>query len=291
VASAVQFDDERSFVNGSVYGVEEVTLFGGGLRLSAGARVDWFGDQSDNAISPRLALIVRPYENGYTKIIAGRAFRSPSPYELYYSDGGITQVAANQLDAETIWTGEIEHTHSFGPRTFLLASAFASQIQDLINLGEDMEDELLQFQNSAEDVRAVGGELEARFTFKSGAWWGAAGSYTWLDSADPAVEVNSAAAVGSVRGFLPLLGERLGVAAEVVYNSPRERRDGADSPGAVIGRLFLSGRLRGAGLLYRAGVSNLLDWDWSVPVGEELRQQQIAQQPRTFHAQLVYEWQ
>ncbi|HKE14594.1 MAG TPA: TonB-dependent receptor [Kofleriaceae bacterium] len=291
IAGGTTFDDKRSFVNGSVYGVEEVALLDGRLRLSAGARVDWFGDQSDNAISPRLALIVRPYEDGYTKIIAGRAFRSPSPYELYYNDGGITQIAAGQLDPETIWTGEVEHTHSFGPRTFLLASAFASQLSDLINLSQNMQEDALQFQNSADDVRAVGGELEARFTFKSGAWWGAAGSYTWLDSSDPAVDVNSAAAVGSLRGFLPLLGERLGVAGEVVYNSPRERRDGADAPAGVIGRLFLSGRLRSAGLLYRAGISNILDWDWSVPVGEELRQQQIQQQPRTFHAQLIYEWQ
>ncbi len=282
-----RFLDERNFVNGSVYGVEEISLFDDALRLSAGVRMDVFGEQSDTAISPRLGVIVRPYESGYTKLIAGRAFRSPSPYELYYNDG-MTQAPALELDPETIWTGEIEHTHSLGPRTFLLGSVFASQISDIINLGTN-EDDLLQFENSADDVRAAGGELEARFAYKTGAWWGAAASYTWLDSDDPAVEVNSAAAVGSLRGFVPLLGERLGLASELIYNSPRPRRDGTDAPSALLGRFFLSGRLRGAGLLYRAGITNVLDWDWSVPVGEELRQQQIAQPARTFQAQLIYE--
>jgi outer membrane receptor protein involved in Fe transport len=282
-----RFSDERNFVNGSAYGVEEISLLEGALRLSAGVRLDVFGEQSDTAISPRLGVVVRPYENGYTKLIAGRAFRSPSPYELYYTDG-MTQDPALELDPETIWTGEVEHTHTLGPRTFVLGSVFASQIQDLINLGTNDAERLL-FVNSADDVRAAGGELEVRFAYRTGAWWAVAGSYTWLDSDDPAVEVNSAAAVGSVRGFVPLLGERLGLASEMIYNSPRERRDGTDAPSALLGRFFLSGRLRSAGLLYRAGITNVLDWDWAVPVGEELQQQQIDQPPRTFHAQLIYE--
>ncbi len=287
VSSDDRFLDKRNFVNGSAYGVEEISLFDGALQLSAGVRLDIFGEQSDTAISPRLGVIVRPYENGYTKLIAGRAFRSPSPYELYYTDN-ITQMEAEELDPETIWTGEVEHTHTLGPRTFLLGSVFASQIQDLINLGTNDMD-LLEFVNSGDEVRAAGGELEARFAYKSGAWWAAAASYTWLDSDDPAVEVNSAAAVGSLRGFVPLLGERLGLASELIYNSPRPRRDGTDAPSALLGRFFLSGRLRSAGLLYRAGITNVLDWDWAVPVGEELQQQQITQPARTFHAQLIYE--
>ena len=286
-------EDDRQFINGSVYGVEEVILFEDALRLSAGVRVDMFGDQNDTAISPRLGLIFRPYADGYTKLIAGRAFRSPSPYELYYSDNGITQIQALELDPEIIWTAEAEHTHSFGPRSFFIASAFGSQLTDIVNLVEvtGMEGEpVLQFNNSDDEVRAVGGEIELRYALRSGAWWGAAASYTWLDSDDEAVEVNSAAAVGSVRGFLPVLGERLGLGSEFIVNSPRPRRDGRDSPTAVIGRLFVSGRLRSAGLLYRAGVTNMLDWDWAVPVGEELFPQQIDQPPRTFHAQLVYEF-
>ncbi|HTE50524.1 MAG TPA: TonB-dependent receptor [Kofleriaceae bacterium] len=285
-----EFQDKRRFTNGSVYGVEEVSLLEDALRLSAGVRFDWFGDQSDNAISPRVALIVRPYEDGYTKLIAGRAFRSPSPYELYYNDGGLTQIAAGELDPETIWTGEVEHTHNFGPRSFLIGSAFASQISDIVNLEATDDDAmLLVFQNSPNEVRALGGELEARYAFRTGAWCGAAASYTWLNSDDDAIEVNSSAAVGSVRGFIPLMGERLGLASEIIYNAPRPRRDGNDTPSMVLGRLFLSGRLRSAGLLYRAGITNLLDWDYSVPVGEELVQQQIVQPERAFHAQLIYE--
>jgi outer membrane receptor for ferrienterochelin and colicins len=289
-------DAPSQFVNASVYGVEEVALFGDALRLSAGARFDWFGDQSDNAFSPRVAVIVRPYENGYTKLIAGRAFRSPSPYELDYHDGGLTQVQAGVLDAETIWTGEVEHTHTLGARSHIIASGFASQITNLINLTESKRpgfEDLLEFQNSQGDVRAAGGELEARYAFRTGAWLSGSASYTWLDSdneAEDEVNVNSAAIIGSARAFIPLLGERLGLASEVIYNAPRARREGGgDTPSALVGRLFLSGRLRTAGLLYRAGITNVLDWDWSVPVGKEFVQQQIRQDPRTFHAMLIYE--
>ncbi len=151
------------------------------------------------------------------------------------------------------------------------------------------------FQNSPDRLRTFGGELEARYAYKSGAWWSAAASYTRLETDDPALEVNSGAAVASLRGFLPLQGERLGLAAELVYNSPRKLRPDPDTmkqgtgPSALIGRFFLSGHLRSAGLVYRAGVTNVLDWDWSVPVGEEFVQQQISQEPRIFHLELIYE--
>jgi len=47
--------------------------------------------------------------------------------------------------------------------------------------------------------------------------------------------------------------------------------------------------LAGDRLWYRAGVTNLLDWDWSVPVGEEYAQQSIQQPDRAAQAPLVYQ--
>lgn len=283
-----ELDEDYRFVNGSVYGVEEVAL-GERATLSAGARLDVFGSTDDTAFSPRLGAVLQPYDGGTTKVVAGRAFRAPSVYELFYNDGGITQVAPETLDPETIWTGEVEHTHTLAPRTFVIGSLFVSQIQDLIRLGEN-EDEVLVFENSRDHVRAVGGELEVRVTARSGAWTGAAASLTGLDSDDQAAEVNSAAAVGSLRGFWPAMAEKLGLAAELVYNGPRQVRDGSHTGHTVLGRLFASGRLANQRLWYRAGVTNALDWDWSVPVGEEYLQQSIRQPDRVVQAQLVYQF-
>jgi hypothetical protein len=208
-------------------------------------------------------------------------------YELYYNDGGLTQIAPDALDPETVWSGEIEHTHAVGGRSHLVASVFASQIDDLITLGTSMDD-LLVFQNSTAEVRALGGEMEARIASDGGAWLGAAVSYTHLDSEDAAVLVNSAELVAALRGLWPVRGDRLTLAADVIYNSPRDLRDGGQTGNSVLANLFLSGALTARHLRYRVGVINALDWDRRIAVGEELVQRSIAQTPRAFVAELVY---
>ena len=282
-----ELDEDYHFVNGAGYLVEELRL-GERAILSAGARMDFFGLTDDTAFSPRVGAVLTPYDGGTSKLVVGRAFRAASVYELFYNDGGITQLAPESLDPETIWTAEVEHTHTLAPRTYLIGSVFASRIQDLIRLGEN-EDAILVFENSRDDTRAAGGELELRVTARSGAWTGAGGSFTQLDSDDQAVEVNSAAAVGFLRGFWPALAERLGLAAELVYNGPRPMRGGRDTGHTLLGRVFASGRIADERLWYRVGVTNALDWDWSVPVGEEFQQRAIQQPDRAVQAQLVYQ--
>ena len=283
------FERDASFMNGSIYASDEISLFGDRLRLSAGARAERFGEQEDSTISPRVAVIVRPYEDGYTKLIAGRAFRSPSPYELYYFSG-LTLGDPAPLEAETIWTGEVEHTHTVRAGSHLVLSVFASQISQLITLTQASTG-FINFANSSDKVNAVGGEIEVRVGAKSGAWWSASLSGTSLTSDEEEALINSAAVVASTRAYTPLLAERLGIAGDLAYNSPRPRRDGGDSTASVVGRLFLSGRLRGAGLMYRLGVTNLLDWDWSIPTSVANTQQLIPQVDRMVHGELVYEFQ
>jgi outer membrane receptor for ferrienterochelin and colicins len=282
-----EFEDPHEFVNGSIYIVDEV-VFSKRLAVTGGARLDRFGEQRDAAISPRVGVVIRPYGDAVTKLVAGRAFRSPSVYELYYNDGGITQVAPDELRPETIWTGEIEHTHAFGRRSYVLGSVFANRIRDLIALHAN-EDDVLVFENSAGEVRTAGAEAEVRVAGKEGGWAGAALSYTHLRADDPAVKVNSTAVVGSVRGYLPISKDTLAIASEFAYNAPRNLRNGRQTGHTLIGSLFLSGRLPGRHLRYRTGVSNALDWDGRAAVGEEFLQQSIPQTPRTVWAQLVYE--
>src|SRR6185436_11333774 len=131
---------------------------------------------------------------------------------------GITQVAPESLEPETIWTGEVEHTHEIDARSYVIASVFGSQIRDLISLGVN-EDGLLEYENSGDDILSIGGELELRLTARSGAFGGLAVSYARLSTdamaeppdESPIEEVNSAAAAGAIRGFWPALAERLGL--------------------------------------------------------------------------------
>ncbi|HEY3592512.1 MAG TPA: TonB-dependent receptor, partial [Polyangiaceae bacterium] len=51
------------------------------VRLSAGSRLDHYSTFGSSN-NPRVGLIVRPYDGGNLKILAGKAFRAPSVYEL-----------------------------------------------------------------------------------------------------------------------------------------------------------------------------------------------------------------
>ncbi|HUS66202.1 MAG TPA: TonB-dependent receptor [Kofleriaceae bacterium] len=279
-----EVDDVRRYFNGSVYAVEDLAL-GERAAVSAGVRFDWFGESDENAISPRVGVVLHPYADGTTKLVAGRAFRAPSVYELPYV-GDDPTAPTWTLEPETIWTGEVEHTHALGTRAHLVGSLFGSRIQDLILYGVD-EDDNAVFLNSPDLAWTAGGEAELRVAGPRGVWASAAASYTNLETDVAQLETNSSPLLGSLRGFWPALGERLGLAAELVYNHDRPRRDASDAGPALLARLFASGRLADGRLWYRAGVTNLLDWDWSVPVGDEYEQRSIRQEPRTFHAQLM----
>jgi outer membrane receptor protein involved in Fe transport len=88
-------DVDDRFRFGATYVLFEGTLLPW-LRISTGARADIY--RFGPILVPRAAVILRPSQKSTLKVIGGRAFRTPSIYELYYSDGGITRAAAVQVD-------------------------------------------------------------------------------------------------------------------------------------------------------------------------------------------------
>ena len=75
------------------------------LKLSVGSRLDYYSNFG-SSLSPRAAVIVRPYEAGNLKVVVGKAFRAPSVYEHYYT--GPTQIPGLTLRPERIVSGEVE---------------------------------------------------------------------------------------------------------------------------------------------------------------------------------------
>src|SRR5207302_846034 len=53
--------------------------------LVAGARFD-FSDTFENRLSPRAAIILRPYREGTIKLLYGEGFRNPSLFEAFVHD-------------------------------------------------------------------------------------------------------------------------------------------------------------------------------------------------------------
>ena len=170
----------------------------------------------------------------------------------------------------------------------MAASLFGSRIGGLINLVTDPDDDLLVYRNATESVDLFGAELEGRLGWRSGAFVNGSVSVTQLHTADEGARTNSTPVTAILSGFLPTGREGLGLGGEVLYAAPRRARDGSRTEHTVLANLAFSSLLGRSKVLFRAGVRNLLDWRYSIPVGEEFQQLGVEQDRRTFFVQLSY---
>jgi hypothetical protein len=115
-------------------------------------------------------------------------------------------------------------------------------------------------------------------------------SVAGLASDDADLRTNSAPVTAAARAFWPAADERLGVAAELVYNAPRRDRMGGQTEHMLLMNLVASGKLGSERVKFRVGVFNLLDWDYRVPVGSEFVQIALPQAGRSFVAYVAYEY-
>jgi outer membrane receptor protein involved in Fe transport len=296
----VSLDDDRAFGVVSGYALAEWRPWRP-LVLSGGVRLDYYST-SGLAVSPRVAAVWHPYGRGTTKVLFGRAFRAPSIYELYYHDGGVSQVPSPHLGPETIYTVELEHTHAFGRRVFATVTGFYNDVRGLIQLQPSATGAAAGVTCQSADgcvenanrghVGTLGAEVELRRT------WGPGGSfavaYAFQHSRDlgagPFVGAGATALVNSpehlvvLRYGRPLVARLLVLGAEVEYASPRLRRDGSRTAHMLLANLTLSGKFRDPAIGYSFTVANLFDWRYGAPVGEEYAaaQLQVAQAGRSF---------
>ena len=249
------------------------------IHLSAGARLDHYSTFGDS-VNPRLALIVRPADSDVVKLMAGRAFRAPSIYELYYNDGGISQIPATVLRPEHVWSGELEVTHHFNPLWTGVASASLSTISDIIELrtAPGRTDGISQYQNGDAPIRAVGLEAELRREWRQG--WMAAATYSFsrvrYDAPGLRNVPNSPQHLGSLKIAVPVVQRALTAMTRVSVEGPRWDRNASpeDPPQrqtgtAVIWDLVLSGELPEWHARYSLGVYNLAGWKYEVPISPE----------------------
>ena len=266
------------------------------LTIDLGGRYDFVSTFRDGAFNPRLAIILRPWEGGNIKLLGGSAFRAPSPYELNYNDGGITQVVPVNLGAERIWTGELEVSQRIDD-TVLVLSGYYNRIENLITTENVPETPAVFRYTNASDVgQTIGVEGEVRRELRQG--WMIAATYAFqrtrigdlMSDTASARLTNSPEHLASLRGIAPLIPEVLNLAARVRVESPRLARrvaDGAliESEVPLIADLILSGEVRQAHLTWQAGVRNLFDWRYGWPGGPDLAQTLVTQPGRTFFVQ------
>jgi outer membrane receptor for ferrienterochelin and colicins len=246
------------------------------LALSAGARVDaWstFGA----TVNPRLNLVLRPSAHDVLKLVAGRAYRAPSVYELRYRDGR-TQVRSdfdeNELLPELAWSGELEFTHRFLEHWALVAALhfqYAEALMEQALTDPANERSPVYYRNDDSDALTAGGDLELRRELYRGLLF--VGSYGYLyarymgeapmgSSRLP----NAPAHYASFRLIVPVWqGTRLAVRSAL--EAPRRISDltTEETRTGVITDLVFSGLLGDSGFDFAVGVYNLFDFRVALP--------------------------
>lgn len=258
------------------------------FRVSLGARADWYSTFGAT-VNPRLAVIFRPWAGGNFKVMGGSAFRAPSIYELFYNDGGVTQIRGDNLRPETIYSGEVEYTHRFATNWSALVTGYVNYIDQLIALRDvrpagAMAD-VSQYANSEAPILTVGGEAEVRREWRRG--WMFSASYSFQRSAyqQPASAAagarlrevpNAPEHLFSVRAAAPILPDVLTGMLRLSFEGPRwDRNDRASDPAqqrtdpGLILDLVASGRVQRYGLRYAVGAYNVFDWRYAVPLSRE----------------------
>jgi outer membrane receptor protein involved in Fe transport len=295
----------RPFRVGALYALADATL-SSRAHLSLGARLDAYSTFG-SSLNPRAALILKPYPAGNTKILAGRAFRAPSIYELHYNDGGYTQIPSPGLDPESMYSLEVEHAHRFSASLVGTAAAYGNYAAHLIStLGSDTQADPLHYQNETSPLVVLGGEVGLRREFRQGAMFaisygvsvahflssnGLSDFASLTTAPDKRAVENSPVQMASLKAVIPII-RALSAGSRISIEGPRyDRYESSSDPnsqgktaGSVLWDIVLSGDEPHYGVHYAVGVYNALDWHYSVPVSNEFTQRSIEQNGRSFLA-------
>lgn len=297
--SGTYLSEEQSYSFGAVYATLETNPVEW-FRLNAGARVDIYSTFGPIVV-PRGALIFKPTEGGVLKLMVGRAFRAPSVYELYYNDGGYSQVKAEdpdrglELNPESVVTSEIEYSQHFLENWTALGAVHSSYVTNIITTVEDSPD-VIRYANSESPVLTIGGDVELRRDWRQG--WMLAAFYSYeraqyLSPDTPVLEDDPRVAaspehLAGIKGVVPIIETYFTIAARAALEAPRRINLATQdrTQWAVISDLALSGTAPSYGIHYVVGVYNMFDWRLDLPVVETYASRTLRQAGRTFMAEL-----
>ena len=278
-------DDSRSFTTLSPYIQDEWDILPW-LRLVAGLRYDYYTTFGEH-LSPRAGLIIKPTSDSTCKLLYGQAFRAPTVFELFYSDGGVTAIANPDLSPEILDAYEAVWEQELGPILKGVVSVFHYEITDLITAVE-VGDGVVQLRNldSARSDGVEGGiEVNWPGLFKGGL------SYTYQRAVNEDTDEwlpGSPRHVVQAKGSYPVYGDKVFLGLTCRYMSERLTRDRTTLDPVFLTDfgLYLSDIWKE--LDVSLVVFNLFNEEFSDPVSADHRQQSIIQNGRTFWLKVGY---
>ena len=286
--AGVLLDDRRDSARSALYVQDELRLRED-LLVNVGARGDRY-ESFGGTVNPRLGLLYAASAQTTVKLLYGEAFRAPNVFEIYYSDGAVTQKGNPDLKPETIATSELVVEQDLGGGLRGAASLYRYTIRDLITQQVDPNDGLLVFRN-VERVTAEGIELEL------GGWFAARfegrASYAYQASTDAGTGerlVNSPRALAKLNVSTPFIERRLRGGVELQYTGPRLTRTRAETGGFTVVNLTLLARNWVKGLELSASLYNVLDKAYADPVSDSYAPETIAQDGRRYRLKAAYEF-
>ena len=261
------------------------------LSITAGVRVDKYLDLNALPITPRLGIVARPYQHGLTKVVVGQAFRAPNIYELYFSDNNLSQKAALSLTPETITTFEAEHSHDFTEELRLTVGGYANLIDQLVVIEqENLEtpdcgvvpntEQCVVYRNSKQRMWAAGAEASLKWQPGRYLFVDVSYSFVKLLNAPDTVVAGSPAHIATAKAVIPLADNYVRFSALLNYTSARGTGFGAAAGEAFLVNAGLSGELNH--FRYFAGVQNLFDVQYLLPIATDAGFARIPQYGRTF---------
>jgi outer membrane receptor for ferrienterochelin and colicins len=245
----------------SAYIVDDIHL-SNRLNANLALRFDDYVKSFGTALNPRFAVVGKPYQGGNTKLFFGRSFRAPSPNERANNP-------SQSLRPETIWSGEIEHSHAISDDVHVVGAAFANWLSNLLGLIDYLNNSQI-YSNNPNLIRSLGVEGEVRWEPGGGTLLSLSITRQQVDELKPGGNspyLNAPETMVKARVLCPLAGAALRFGSELVLDSGRHFRqiDSTQLPtdnqvdDALLWNVSFSGEFRAYHLRYFTGIFNLLD--------------------------------
>lgn len=252
------------------------------LIVNAGARLDRYPTFGTH-VAPRVGVVILPRPETALKVLHGRAFRAPNPYEnTYFSlmrEGGYT------LEPETVQSTEIVWEEHISNRLRTAVTAFGYHAEQIIEQRNAMIDgdldTALYFLNVGDvEARGVEGEIETRL----GHGFMAGFSQAYVRAREGTGDIsNSPRHLSKLRLQVPV--SRVVLAMEGQYVGERLTITGEPIAGFFLPNVTLTSRA-GRKVDFTFGVYNVFNHSYADPGGEEHVQRSIPQDGRTVVARV-----